>query len=84
MNWAQQQRQDFILKYVVEHGFINRSDITRFFRVGAITAGKDIAAWRRLNPEIIVYNKRAKRYEDPIRLMTKEVRRDLAQEVEHG
>ena len=72
MNWAQQQRQDFITKYVVEHGHINSTDIMRYFRVGKITACKDISDWRRLNPEIIVYNPRTRRYEDSVRLMKME------------
>lgn len=63
MNWAQEQRQKFIARCLVERGIVNRSDVMNEFRVTAAIASSDLREFKKLNPGLLTYNLSSKRYE---------------------
>ena len=63
MNYFQQQRQEFIAAFVKKNGYINRRHIMKKFGVNTVTASKDLQKYQELNPCVIEYNARKRRYE---------------------
>lgn len=63
MDWFMKQRQAYISEVLAERGYIQRGDIASAFDVTVLTASKDIALYTQINPGIIDYNYKTKRYE---------------------
>lgn len=62
-NWAFYQRMTWIKEAIVVFGFINREHLMRKFWISAQQASSDLRQFQADNPELIEYNKSAKRYE---------------------
>lgn len=63
MSWFQRQRSEWIIETVRIFGFINREHIERKFEVTSAIASLDLRAVMAEHPNLIHYNKSAKRYE---------------------
>lgn len=63
MRWPEEQRMKFITSRLAARGFINRSHITAKFGVSIPQASLDLRKYLQMNPESMVYNATAKRYE---------------------
>ena len=61
--WYFQHRQEWIAETIRVFGFINREHIERKFGLSTPQASLDLAAFQKNNPNAIIYNKTAKRYE---------------------
>lgn len=62
-NWAQQQRMHFIGVCLEQYGYINRAAIMAMYGISMPQAATDLADFQELNPDSMVYNRNAKRYE---------------------
>lgn len=58
-----QQRLKWIGERLASHGYINRKDLVGQFGVSRPTASKDLNAFLRVTPDLMVYNPHKKRYE---------------------
>jgi len=63
ITWAMQQRQEFIMKHVTEHGTINRADIMAAFQTSLQLSTSDIRRFMADNPGLLKYSHRKLRYE---------------------
>jgi predicted transcriptional regulator len=61
-SWFQRQRQDFIRAELKIYGQIRRQDIADRFEVTVQIASADIQAFIAANPDVIIYDGRAKMY----------------------
>jgi len=61
-NWFTRQRQDFIRAQLEAFGQIRRSDIMNCFEVTSQCASADISAFIDANPDLIIFDGRAKLY----------------------
>jgi hypothetical protein len=61
--WFFKQRQAWIAEIVHIFGFINREHIQRKFEISTPQASVDIQHFIDANPDVLAYNKSAKRYE---------------------
>jgi hypothetical protein len=62
-DWFQNHRQEWILEIVRIFGFINREHIEKKFNVSTPQASTDLREVMARWPELIEYNRSAKRYE---------------------
>ena len=62
MRWQVKQRIGFIQATLIRKGTINREDITREFSVSTQQASADIAAFMRMHPDVMVYDKSLKTF----------------------
>ena len=60
--WFTRHRQDFIRAQIEAFGQIRRADIADRFEVSVQIASADIATFITANPDIIIYDGRAKMY----------------------
>ena len=67
MSWFTDRRQEWIALMLDVYGFINREHIVRMFGVSVPQASADLKQFMRENPNAIVYNASAKRYEPAIK-----------------
>lgn len=63
MNWFQRHRQEWIAERIAEKGYINRQDIMDKFEISIPQASLDLRKFMEAMPELLEYNKTAKRYE---------------------
>jgi hypothetical protein len=61
-----QHRQAWIAETLRVFGYINREHIERKFGISTPQASMDLRAFLKANPEAIVYNMSAKRYESKV------------------
>ncbi len=61
--WAVRERLTFIERVAWWRGAVNRSDVRELFGISAAQASSDLQAYQDMNPGVLVYNVRAKRYE---------------------
>ena len=61
--WAVRERLAFIERVAWWRAAVNRSDVRDLFGISAAQASSDLQAYQELNPGVLVYNVRAKRYE---------------------
>jgi hypothetical protein len=63
VTWFQRQRSEWIIETVKIFGFINREHIERKFEITSAVASTDLRDVMAAHPDLIRYNKNAKRYE---------------------
>ena len=63
MQWAQEQRLQFIEQQLFWGGKVNRGDIAEEFGVSIVQASKDLRAYREMHPENVVYDPKVKSYQ---------------------
>lgn len=61
--WAARERLSYLETLIFWRGWIRRADIMSKFRISEPHASADIAAYLKLNPRSLRYNKSTKRYE---------------------
>lgn len=71
-DWFFRHRQDWIAESVRIFGFINRMHLERKFEISTQQASIDIKHFMEKNPEVLTYNKSAKRYEGNSPLLPEE------------
>lgn len=64
-NWFAQKRQEWIAETLRVFGFINRAHIERKFGVSTPQASIDLAQFQKDHPDLIAYDRNAKRYVRP-------------------
>lgn len=62
MRWPEQQRMDFIGRWVTEHGTLRRADLINHFKISLPQASRDINKWLRDNPGRLEYDRSGKIY----------------------
>jgi hypothetical protein len=60
--WGQERRLEFIDFRLYWEGRLNRSDLTRFFRISVPQASLDLATYQELAPENMAYDRTQKTY----------------------
>jgi DeoR/GlpR family transcriptional regulator of sugar metabolism len=69
MRWFEEQRLKWIGDRLASHGHINRSDLMEQFQISMAQASKDLNAFLRERPNLMVYNRTTRRYEFNYRYM---------------
>lgn len=62
MNWAQQQRMNFIAGRLSAVGFINRAELQLEFQISTASASHDLQTFLKLYPGTMAYDSSLKRY----------------------
>ena len=62
MTWSKERRLDYIDWRLFVHGEVQRDDIVRTFGVSMSQASADLSAFEREHPEVMSYDRSAKRY----------------------
>lgn len=65
LNWAQQQRENFIAEKLLDPGYIVRADLMEEFKISMPQATTDFSGYRDRHPNAMLYNPSRKRYEAP-------------------
>jgi hypothetical protein len=63
MRWFEEQRLKWIGDRLASQGHINRRDLTEKFGISTAQASKDLNAFLRDKPNLMIYNLKMKRYE---------------------
>ena len=63
MNWAQEQRLNWIKEVLEVFGSLNRIHIMKKFRVSEPQSALDLKLFMKKNPGLMIYNAASKRYE---------------------
>lgn len=63
MNWAQEQRLNWIKEVIEIFGFVNRSHLMKKFRISEPQTALDIKIFMKKHPGVMHYNVSNKRYE---------------------
>lgn len=62
MRWFEQHRMDWIAETLRVFGYINREHLMRKFGVSTPQASVDLNRFLRLHPDVMRYDRSAKRY----------------------